>query len=198
LGLRLVDNGNVISAGSASSLVVITQENPTTVVFTVAQDDVPMVQKELSKGRTLRVDAYDRMQKNVLATGKLLTFDNQIDTTTGTVKFRAEFDNASGALFPNQFVNARLWVKTMDAAVLVPTPAIQYNAQQAFLWVIDRTGAVHVRNVQVGDSNEKESSVSGVSAGESVITSNFDRLQEGGNVIVSKAGEGDMDGGPRP
>lgn len=198
LGLRLVDNGNVISAGSANTLVMITQENPTTVVFTVAQDNVPMVQKELRKGRTLRVDAYDRMQKNVIATGKLLTFDNQIDTTTGTVKFRAEFDNAAGALFPNQFVNARLWVKTMAGAVLVPTPAIQYNAQQAFIWVLDSGSAVHVRNVQVADSNEKETSVTGVAAGEAIVTSNFDRLQEGGMVVVSKPGEGEMMGGPRP
>jgi multidrug efflux system membrane fusion protein len=177
---------------------VITQQNPTTVVFTVAQDSVPMVQKELSKRRTLRVDAYDRMQKNVLATGKLLTLDNEIDTTTGTVKFRAEFDNASGALFPNQFVNSRLWVKTLNDATLIPTVAIQYNAQQAFVWILKADGSVHVRNIQLGDSNEKETSVSGVTAGEAIVTNNFDRLQEGGKVLTGKPGEGDMEGGPRP
>jgi multidrug efflux system membrane fusion protein len=198
LGLRLVDNGNVVSASSSSTLVVITQLDPTTVVFTVPQDNVPEVQTELSKGRTLRADAYDRMQKNLLATGKLLTMDNEIDTTTGTVKFRAEFNNASGALFPNQFVNVRLWVRKQNDVVLAPTAAIQYNSQQAFVWVIDANGAVHVRNVQAGDSNAKETQVSGVSAGENIVTSNIDRLQEGAMVRIAKPGEMDMMGGRGP
>jgi membrane fusion protein, multidrug efflux system len=144
------------------------------------------------------VDAYDRLQKNVIATGKLLTLDNQIDTSTGTVKFRAEFNNASGVLFPNQFVNARLWVKTLNDAILAPTAAIQYNGQQAFVWILQSDGTVHVRNVQIGDSNEKETQVSGITAGEVIVTSNFDRLQEGGKVMAAKPGEGDMEGGPRP
>jgi len=198
LGLRLIDPGNLVSASSSSTLVVITQENPTTVVFTVAQDSVPMVQQELRKGRTLRVGAYDRLQKNVIATGKLLTLDNQINTSTGTVKFRAEFNNPSGLLFPNQFVNTRLWVKTLNDAILVPTSAIQYNGQQAFVWVLQSGGSVHVRNVQIGDSNEKETHVSGIAPGEIIVTSNFDRLQEGGKVTVAKPGEIDSDGGPRP
>jgi multidrug efflux system membrane fusion protein len=198
LGLRLVDPGNLVSASSSSTLVVIAQENPTTVVFTVAQDSVPMVQQELRKGRTLRVDAYDRLQKNVITTGKLLTLDNQIDTSTGTVKFRAQFNNASGMLFPNQFVNTRLWVKTQNDVILVPTAAIQYNAQQAFVWVLQSDGSVHVRNIQIGDTNEKETQVSGIAAGEVIVTSNFDRLQEGGKVMAAKPGESDMEGGPRP
>jgi multidrug efflux system membrane fusion protein len=197
LGLRLVDPGSLVAASSSSTLVVITQQNPTTVVFTVAQDSVPMVQKELSKQRTLRVDAYDRMQKNVLATGKLLTLDNEIDTTTGTVKFRAEFNNPAGVLFPNQFVNARLWVKTLNDAMLAPTSAIQYNGQQAFLWIVQADGTVHVRKVQVGVSDEKESEVSGISAGEAIVTSNFDRLQEGGKVLTGPPDASAM-GGPRP
>jgi multidrug efflux system membrane fusion protein len=197
LGLRLVDPGNVVAASSSSTLVVITQENPTTVVFPVAQDHVPMVQKELSKRRTLRVDAYDRMQKNVLATGKLLSLDNEVDTTTGTVKFRAEFNNTAGVLFPNQFVNARLWVKTLNDALLAPTAAIQYNGQQPFLWIVQADGTVHVRKVQIGVSDDKESEVSGVSAGEAIVTNNFDRLQEGGKVMTGQPGAGAM-GGPRP
>ena len=197
LGLRLVDPGSLVAASSSSTLVVITQQNPTTVVFTVAQDSVPMVQKELSKQRTLRVDAYDRMQKNVLATGKLLTLDNEIDTTTGTVKFRAEFNNPAGVLFPNQFVNARLWVKTLNDAMLAPTSAIQYNGQQAFLWIVQADGTAHVRKVQIGVSDEKESEVSGLSAGEAIITNNFDRLQEGGKVLTGPPNASAM-GGPRP
>jgi multidrug efflux system membrane fusion protein len=198
LGLRLVDTGSLVSASSSSTLVVIAQQNPTTVVFTVPQDSVPQVEQELSKGRTLRVDAYDRMQKNVLATGKLLTLDNEIDTTTGTVKFRAEFNNATGVLFPNQFVTTRLWVKTLNDVVLAPTAAIQYNSQQAFVWVLDSNGAVHVRNVQAADSNEKETQVSGVAAGENIVTSNIDRLQEGAKVTVVKPGEMQMMGGGGP
>ena len=186
LGLRLVDPGSLVAASSSSTLVVITQQNPTTVVFTVAQDDVPMVQKELSKKRTLRVDAYDRMQKNVLATGKLLTLDNEI-----------EFNNPAGVLFPNQFVNARLWVKTLNDAMLAPTSAIQYNGQQAFLWIVQADGTAHVRKVQIGVSDEKESEVSGLSAGEAIITNNFDRLQEGGKVLTGPPNASAM-GGPRP
>jgi multidrug efflux system membrane fusion protein len=138
------------------------------------------------------------MQKNVLATGKLLTLDNEIDTTTGTVKFRAEFNNATGVLFPNQFVTTRLWVKTLNDVVLAPTAAIQYNSQQAFVWVLDSNGAVHVRNVQAADSNEKETQVSGVAAGENIVTSNIDRLQEGAKVTVVKPGEMQMMGGGGP
>lgn len=197
LGLRLVDTGNVVSASSSNTLVVITQQNPTTVVFTVAQDEVPVVQQELGKGRILRVDAYDRMQKNVLATGKLLTLDNAIDTTTGTVKFRAEFNNTSGALFPNQFVNTRLWVKTMNDATLAPTSAIQYNAQQAFVWILQADGTVHVRNIQIGISNDQETAVSGISVGEKIVTSNIDRLSEGAKVLTGQPSEAEM-GGPRP
>jgi multidrug efflux system membrane fusion protein len=198
LGLRLVDTGSVVSPSSASTLVVIAQLNPMTVVFTVPQDSVPMVQAELSHGRTLRVDAYDRLQKTVLATGKLLTLDNEMDTTTGTVKLRAEFNNAGGALFPNQFVTTRLWVKTLSDVVLAPTAAIQYNSQQAFVWVLDANSAVHVRNVQTGDSNAQETQINGVSAGETIVTSNIDRLQEGATVAVAKPGEiQTMGGGPR-
>jgi multidrug efflux system membrane fusion protein len=145
----------------------------------------------------LRVDAYDRMQKNVLATGKLLTLDNAIDTTTGTVKFRAEFNNVSGALFPNQFVNTRLWVKTMNDATLVPTSAIQYNAQQAFVWILQANGTVHVHNIQIGISNDQETAVNGILAGEKVVSSNIDRLSEGAKVLTGQPSEAEM-GGPRP
>jgi membrane fusion protein, multidrug efflux system len=198
LGLRLVDVGNVVSASSSSTLVVITQLNPITVVFNVPQDSLPNVQKELRKGRSLRVDAYDRMQKNVLASGKLLTMDNEIDTTTGTVKFRAEFNNVTDTLFPNQFVNARLWVNTLSDVILVPTASIQYNSQQAYVWVIDSKNVAHVRNIQTGDSNAKETQVTGVNVGEQIATSNIDRLQEGGSVLVSKFGDSMMMGGRGP
>jgi multidrug efflux system membrane fusion protein len=198
LGLRLIDTGSLVTASSTSTLVIITQLNPMTVVFTVPQDSVPVVQGELRKGRTLRVDAYDRLQKDIISTGKLLTLDNQADTTTGTVKFRAEFNNANGALFPNQFVNARMWIKTLNDVILVPTPAIQFNSQQAFVWVLDSNSTVHVRNIQVGDSNAKETQVTGVNVNETIVTSNIDRLQEGAKVAALKPGEMDsMMGGRR-
>ena len=120
VGLRLVDPGNLVTANSTTTLVVVTQEQPTTVVFTIAQDNLPQVLQQTRSSKGLRVDAFDRAQLGHLATGKLTSIDNQIDTTTGTVKLRAEFDNKDYALFPNQFVNARLLVKTLENQILVP------------------------------------------------------------------------------
>lgn len=136
VGLRLVDPGNTVFSGTGSTLVVITELQPITVVFTVSEDNLPQIQQQLKAGHSLVVDAFDRTNDNILATGKLTSLDNQIDTTTGTLKFRASFENKDLALFPNQFVNARLLVRTVQGATLVPTSAVQYNGTQAFVYVV--------------------------------------------------------------
>ncbi|SEF70247.1 membrane fusion protein, multidrug efflux system [Bryocella elongata] len=145
VGLRLVDPGNTVFSGTGSTLVVITELQPITVVFTVSEDNLPEIQQQMHGGKTLAVDAFDRSNDNQLASGKLTSLDNQIDTTTGTLKFRAAFDNKDLSLFPNQFVNARLLVKTLQGATLVPTSAVQYNGTQAFVYVV-KPGASHKKS----------------------------------------------------
>ena len=185
VGLRLVDPGNTIFAGTGSTLVVITQLQPITVVFTVAEDDVTRVQEQLrGGGRLLPVGAYDRSNEHQVDSGKLRSLDNQIDTTTGTVKFRADFPNAHLTLFPNQFVNARLLLKTLRKTVLIPTGAVQHNGTQAFVYEVNANNTVSVQNVQVLTSNEKETAVTGIKAGVKLATSAFDRLENGVQVAV--------------
>ena len=138
----------------------------------------------------LKVTVFDRSQQNNLATGKLMTLDNQVDTTTGTVKLRAEFANPKGVLFPNQFVNARLDIGQLVNTILIPTVAVQYNGQQAFVYVVKADSTVALRNVNVLNSQQALTAVEGLQAGEKVVTSNFDRLQEGAKVELSGAGRG--------
>jgi multidrug efflux system membrane fusion protein len=184
-GLRLVDPGNVVQAGAATVLVVITQMQPTTVIFTVAEDSLGQVQARMRKVHTLPVDAWDRAQTAKLASGKLFTINNQIDTTTGTIKLRALFDNRNKALFPNQFVNTRLLVNTLDGVTLVPSAAIQHNGQVEFLYVISN-GVASVRNITTGVSDGGMTAVGGINPGEVLATSSFDKLQKGSKVVVSK------------
>jgi multidrug efflux system membrane fusion protein len=165
--------------------VVITQERPITVVFTVAEDSLGQVQRRMRQMHTLPVDAWDRAQTTKIASGKLQTIDNQIDTTTGTVKLRAIFDNKNGALFPNQFVNTRLLVNTHMGVTLVPTAAVQHNGQVEFLYVI-ANGTASVRNIKTGVSDGGMTEVQGIDPGEVVATSSFDKLQAGSKVVVSK------------
>ncbi len=185
VGLRLVDPGNVVQAAAGTVLVVITQVEPTTVIFTMAEDSLGQVQARMRKMHTLPVEAWDRSQTTQIATGKLFTIDNQIDTTTGTVKLRALFDNKNGALFPNQFVNTRLLVNTLDGVTLVPTAAIQHNGQVAFLYVV-ANNLVSVRNITTGVADGGLTAVEGINPGEIVATSSFDKLQAGSRVVVSK------------
>jgi multidrug efflux system membrane fusion protein len=185
VGLRLVDPGNVVQATGTTVLVVITQMQPTTVIFTMAEDSLGQVQARMRQMHTLPVDAFDRAGANKIATGKLLTIDNQIDTTTGTVKLRALFDNKNGALYANQFVNTRLLVNTLDGVTLVPTNAVQHNGQVAFVYVI-ANGAASVRNITTGVAEGGMTSVTGINPGEVVATSSFDKLQSGSKVVVSK------------
>jgi multidrug efflux system membrane fusion protein len=185
VGLRLVDPGNVVQAGGTTTLAVITQMQPTTVIFTISEDSLEQVQARMRKLHTLPVDAMDRAQTTTIASGKLFTIDNQIDTTTGTVKLRALFPNKNGALFPNQFVNTRLLVNTLDGVTLVPTAALQHNGQVAFLYVI-ANGLASIRNVTPGVADGGMTAVEGINPGEVVATSSFDKLQSGSKVALAK------------
>ncbi len=185
VGLRLVDPGNVVQANGTTVLVVITQVQPITVIFTMAEDSLAQVQARMRQMHTLPVEAMDRSQTTKLATGKLFTIDNQIDTTTGTVKLRALFDNKDGALFPNQFVNTRLLVNTEEGVTLIPTSAIQHNGAVAFVYVISE-GTASVRNITTGVADGGKTAVQGINPGEVVATGSFDKLQAGSKVTVSK------------
>lgn len=186
-GLRLVDPGNTIFAGSASTLVVLTQLQPITVVFNVSEDDLDQVQAQLKGGRSLEVDAYDRTFDKKIEAGRLTSLDNQVDTTTGTVKFRAEFVNKNLSLYPNQFVNAQLLVKTLRNVTLVPSAAVQQNGTNAFVYIVKPDNTVAVQQVKVLTTNETETAVDGLNPGTEVATSGFDRLENG--VAVTVRGE---------
>jgi multidrug efflux system membrane fusion protein len=149
VGLRLVDPGNVVQSSGGLTLAVITQLQPITVIFTIPEDNLGQVQPRLRQNGKLTVDAYDRAAQKKIASGTLITLDNQIDTTTGTVKARASFDNKDSALYPNQFVNTRLLVNTVKDATLIPTSAIQHNGQAAYVYVI-QDGVAHLRSIKPG------------------------------------------------
>lgn len=185
VGLRLVDPGNVVQANGTNALVVITQMQPTTVIFTLAEDSLGQVLQQMRKTHTLAVEAWDRNSSNKLGDGKLQTVNNQIDTTTGTVKLRATFDNKNNALFPNQFVNTRLLVKTENGVTLIPTGAVQHNGQDAFVYVI-ANGAAKMQSVKTGVSDAGNIAVTGINPGDQVATSSFDKLQDGSKIMVSK------------
>jgi multidrug efflux system membrane fusion protein len=189
VGLRLVDTGNIVHATDTNPLAVITQLQPITVIFSVAEDALPGIQKQLSQGQTLTVEAYDRDQQKKLATGRLLTMDNQIDTTTGTLRLKALFPNENNALFPNQFVNIKLLVSTEHGATLIPVSAIQRNGQGAFVYVVQTNQTVAMRTVTAGASDGNFAAVQGVEPGETIAADNFNRLQDGLKVEVQKPGE---------
>jgi membrane fusion protein, multidrug efflux system len=184
VGLRLVDPGNIVNASASTALVVITQLQPITVIFSIAEDYLPQVQKQLRTGRPMSVEALDRDQTMKLASGSLLTLDNQIDTTTGTLKLKAIFPNSDLALFPNQFVNARLLVDTQQNATLIPVAAIQRNAKGTFVYVIKPDSTASLQNVTVGTTDGNTSAVQGISPDAEVATTGFDKLQEGAKVAV--------------
>jgi len=185
VGLRLVDPGNVVQANSPTPLVVLTQMQPMTVIFSIAQDHLPQLQSEQGRGRRLRVDALDRAQSSTLATGELIAIDNQIDTTTGTVRLRAQFDNKKNELFPNQFVNTRVLVRTQHEAVLIPTSAIQHDGTKAFVYVISG-GTAHIRAVTPGVADAGVTAVAGLEPGAMVANSSFERLRDNARVEVTR------------
>ncbi len=188
VGLRLVDAGNMIHATDANGLVVITQVQPIAVVFTIPEDNLPQVLAKNKTGDRLAVEAYDREQKQRLATGSLQSIDNQIDPTTGTVKLKAVFSNSDGALFPNQFVNAHLLVNTLRDTVLVPNAAIQHSPESTFVYVVKSDNTVEARNVQLQVSEGGNTSIArGLSPGEVVVTDGVDKLQPGAKVVLSRS-----------
>ncbi|HEY3928724.1 MAG TPA: efflux RND transporter periplasmic adaptor subunit [Candidatus Koribacter sp.] len=186
VGLRLVDPGNIVQANSTTSLVVVTQVVPITVIFSVAEDYLPQIQAETKNGRKMEVDALSRLDQP-LAKGTLMSLDNQVDTTTGTIKLRAEFPNKDGELFPNQFVNAKLLLNTIQNTTLIPTQAIQQSPNGPYVYVVT-DGAAKMRQIKQGPANGTDTSVSGVNPGETVITSGFDKIQEGSKVNTGGPG----------
>ena len=190
VGLRLVDAGNIVHAADANGLVVITQIDPISVLFTVAEDQLPQVLDKMRAKEMLEVDAYDRDMKSKIAQGTLATVDNQIDQTTGTIRLRGVFPNANGALFPNQFVNARLLVQEKRNVVLLPSAALQRTSNSVFVYLVKPDSTVTVRNVAVGVSEGDNSEItSGLTAGDVVVMTGADRLREGSRVEVQINGQ---------
>jgi len=185
VGLRLVDPGNVVQSAGTVTLAVITQQDPITVIFTISEDDLGAVEARLRTGATLTVDAYDRSGQQKLATGQLLTLDNQINTSTGTVQGRAQFANPGEALFPNQFVNTRLLVNTLEGVTLIPSSAIQQNGQASFVYVVQHD-SVRMRSVKPGVSNAGLTQVQGINPGDVVANSTFDKLHDKAAVTIAK------------
>jgi multidrug efflux system membrane fusion protein len=195
IGLRAVDEGNMVRANDLNGLAVITQLQPIAVLFNIPQDDLPQVLKKMQSRQPLVVEAYNRDLKQKLATGTLLTIDNQIDQNTGTVRLKAVFPNEDSALFPNQFVNARLLVDTKQGAVIVPAAAIQRSPQSAFAYVVKDDSTVESRNIVVGPSEGDDVSIaSGLAPGEVVVVEGVDRLQQGTKVQARMAGAGQAKG----
>ena len=196
LGLRLVDPGNIVRSSDANGLVVITQLQPITAVFTIPQDSLPEVLKRMRSGVSLPVDAYDREQKTRLASGTLLTVDNQIDPTTGTIKLKAQFPNEDGALFPNQFINVRLQLDTLRGATLIPSSAVQRSAQGTYVYVLKDDRTVSLRQVKTGAVDGESVAIeSGVSPGDTVVVEGSDRLRDGAKAEVPDSAASSADDG---
>ncbi len=184
-----MDAGNYVTTSLTNGIVVVTQLQPISVIFTVPEDAIAAIQKRIAAGAKLSVAAWDRSDTTLLATGTLETIDNQIDTTTGTVKLRAIFDNAAGLLFPNQFVNARLLVDTVKNAVTIPNAGLQSGAPGNFVYLLNADDTVSVRPVKVGiaDSNLTQIT-SGLNVGDKIVIDGADRLRDGMHVMVPRAG----------
>jgi multidrug efflux system membrane fusion protein len=192
VGLRLVDPGNIIHATDTSGLVVITQVQPISVVFSLPQDQLPPVFDKLRKGVQLNVEAFDRDNVQKITSGKLLTIDNQIDPTTGTYKLKSVFDNADNSLFPNQFVNVHLLVDTKKGLTLVPVPAIQRGPQGTYVYAVGQGNTVNIRTVTVAQTTGNVAGVSsGLKAGDVVVTDGQDKLQDGSKIVPNTSSTGD-------
>jgi len=185
VGLRQVDPGNYLQPSDTTGIVIITEIDPISVVFSTAEDNLPQIVARMKSGATLTVTAYDRTNSKALAAGTVSTYDNEIDLTTGTFKIRAQFANPDGALFPNQFVNIKLLVDTMSGATLAPNAAVQVGASGSFVYVVKSDSTVAVRKVTTGPADAKNTVIlSGLTAGENVVTDGVDRLRDGAKVVV--------------
>ena len=190
LGLRKIDQGNVVTTGDAEGLVSITQMQPITVNFTVPEVEVPALRKSYYGKQKMVVDVFDRDEKSILASGELTTLDNQIDLTTGTLKVRAQFANDDLALFPNQFVNVRLRVSTLNAVPLIPGDAIQYGTDRTYVYVVTESKA-YARDIKIGAAaGDRVQVLDGLKEGELVVLEGLDRLRDGKQVILADAETG--------
>ncbi|EKZ9487328.1 MdtA/MuxA family multidrug efflux RND transporter periplasmic adaptor subunit [Enterobacter hormaechei] len=188
VGLKQVDIGNQIASGDTTGIVVITQTHPIDLVFTLPESDIATIMQAKKAGTPLKVEAWDRANKNKLSDGTLLSLDNQIDTTTGTIKLKARFNNQDDALFPNQFVNARMLVATEENAVVIPAAALQMGNDGNFVWVLNDDNKVSKHLVTTGIQNSQTVVISaGLSSGDRVVTDGIDRLTEGAKVEVVEA-----------
>ncbi len=185
VGLRLVDPGNFVQTTDTNGLIVINTINPITVIFPIPEDNVPEVIESMNKGKPLLTQAYNRTQNKLLAVGTLLTIDNQIDTTTGTVKLRAQFQNDKYMLFPDQFVNIQLLVNTLPHATVIPTAAVQHGAQGTFVYMLNQNHTVSIKPVKVSVvSGDYITVVKGVLPGQFVVVEGAEKLTEGARVNV--------------
>lgn len=200
VGLSQVDEGNLVSTGDTNGLVVITQTQPIAMIFTIPETQLDQVRERLQAGRSLAVEAYDRSDTKRIAVGQLETLDNQIDVTTGTVKLKARFENADDALFPNQFVNARLQVQTLSAATVIPTAAVQQGSVGAFVFLVQADNTVAVRPVKLGAVNGDVVAVlKGLEVGDKVVTEGTDRLRAGASVeLIDSSAAAQVDSAHTP
>jgi len=191
VGLRLVDPGNIVHATDANGLLVITQLQPITVIFPIPEDNLPPVLAKLKAGERMPVDAYDRAQSKKLAAGFLLTMDNEVDPTTGTVKLKATFDNKDNQLFPNQFVNASLLIDVSKDVLIIPSAALQRGPQGAYVYAIKPNHTATVRQVVIGEVQGGDASIrSGLSQGDLVVVDGAERLKEGSRVEFNGQAKG--------
>jgi multidrug efflux system membrane fusion protein len=197
VGLRLVDAGNYVQAANATAIGVIAQMQPITVIFPVPEDDLPQIQEQLRAGKTLEVMVYDRANITKLATGKVVALDSQIDTSTGTVKLRAEFDNADEKLFPNQFVNAQLLVRILHDVVTAPIAAVQGVGPSTYVYLVNADDTVSVRPIKLGPTDGDVVQIeSGLAPGDRVVVDGADRLRDGARVSIRSEGNQHDGGSP--
>jgi multidrug efflux system membrane fusion protein len=186
VGLRNIDLGNVVAANGTTGLCVITQLQPITVIFTIAEDEIDGVTAQIATGRLMKVLALDRSKQHQIADGTLLTVDNQVNVTTGTVRARATFPNTKNELFPSQFVNARLLLKTLTQVNLIPQAALQRNNDVAFVYVQQSDSTVQSKNIKILATEGETSAVTGVNPGDQLVTDGFDKLQNGSKIVARK------------
>ena len=187
IGLRLVDPGNIVHAGDSTGILTITQVQPITVVFNLAEDDLPALQQAMHANPNISVEAWDRANLRYIASGRILSLDNSIDATSGTLKVKATFDNKQGDLFPNEFVNIRVLTEVRPDALLVPETAVQRSGDDAYVYLLSRDQIVHVRTVKTGSSDQGNIEIlSGLLPGDVVVSKGFDKMQDAIRVNVTQ------------